>query len=115
MTSYTRADRVSKLIKQTLSEIISKQIKDPRLEMTTITHVKVARDLKSARIYFTAHGGNQKVDAAMQGFQSAMGYVKRELGQKLRLRYMPQIQFFYDDTLDHASRIDSILKSLQDK
>ena len=115
MNSYTRADRVSELIKQSLSEIISKQIKDPRLEMATITHVKVARDLKSARIYFTTHGGSRKVDAAMQGFQSATGFVKRELGQKLRLRYMPQIQFFYDDTLDQASRIDSILKSLHDQ
>lgn len=112
--NYSRADRVGELIQQTVSEIIAKQIKDPRLAMITITHVKMTRDLKLARIYFTAHGGTDRVAEALKGFHSALGYVKRSLGRELQLRYMPAIEFFYDDTLDRASRIESIIESLKD-
>ena len=63
MTAYSRADRVGGLIQQTLSDILLKEVKDPRLELTTITDVKMTRDLRIARIYFSAPGGAEKIEA----------------------------------------------------
>ncbi len=113
MTPYSRADRVSGLIQETLSEILFKHVKDPRLKMATITHVKMTRDLKIARVYFSISGGAKKIQAATEGFKSAMGFVKRTLARRLDLRYMPQMEFYYDDSFDYGSHIDQILKSIR--
>lgn len=92
--------------------MLKKKINDPRLEMITITSVKMSRDLKTARIYFSISGGEQNIKDATHGFESAKGYIKRTLAGKLGLRYMPDIKFFYDETFDYGSRIDSLLKML---
>lgn len=113
MKNYERADRVSGLIQQVLSEILQKGIKDPRLKMTTITNVKMSRDLRVARIYFTTSGGGKSVEEVAQGFKSARGFVKRSLAGKLGLRYMPELEFFYDDSFDYGDHINKILKSIQ--
>jgi ribosome-binding factor A len=112
MISFSRADRVSGLIQEVLSELLKRDIHDPRLQMTTITNVKMSRDLKLARIYFSIHGGRAKVAAAAQGFESARGFIKRSLAPKLSLRYMPDLIFFYDESLDYGSHIDELLKKI---
>ncbi|MFC1858762.1 30S ribosome-binding factor RbfA [Thermodesulfobacteriota bacterium] len=113
MKPFARADRVSGLIQKTLSDLLSKNIKDPRLEMTIITGVKMSADLKSARIYFTTSGGRRNKDEALEGFRHALGYVKRTLARRLGLRYMPDLKFFYDESFDYGSRIDNLLKSIE--
>lgn len=113
MTSFSRADRVSGLIREVLSEILHKHISDPRLEMATITTVKMSRDLKSARIYFTIPGGKAKSETAAKGFKSALGYIKRSLAGSLELRYMPELKFFYDESFDYGSHIDQLLESVK--
>ena len=112
MTPFSRADRVSGLIQEVLSELLKKKIHDPRLAMTTITRVKMSRDLKIARIYFTIYGDSQKSEAATKGFDSARGFIKRSLAGKLGLRYMPDLKFFYDDSFDYGSHIDRLLKKI---
>jgi ribosome-binding factor A len=112
MTPFSRADRVSGLIQEVLSELLKKKIHDPRLAMTTITRVKMSRDLKIARIYFTIYGDSQKSEAAEQGFDSARGFIKRSLAGRLGLRYMPELKFFYDDSFDYGSHIDQLLKKI---
>ena len=113
MNAYSRAERVGGLIQQTVSEILLRQIKDPRLEMATITHVKMTRDLKIARIYFVVPGGDQKVASATEGFQSASGYLKRALSDRLDLRYMPKLEFYYDESFDYGSNIEKLLNTLR--
>lgn len=114
MKSYSRAERVAGLIQQTLSEILNRSVKDPRLEFTTITDVKVTRDLRIARVYFSTAGGEtEKVQEALQGFRSASGFVKAELAKRLELRYMPELEFYYDESFDYGSRIDQLLKSIR--
>ena len=113
MSNFSRAQRVGGLIQQTVSEILFRQIKDPRLEMATITHVKMTRDLKIARIYFVVPGGEQKAKDANEGFQSAAGYLKRALSSRLDLRYMPKLEFYYDDSFDYGSSIEKLLKSIR--
>ncbi|OQY59539.1 MAG: ribosome-binding factor A [Desulfobacteraceae bacterium 4572_88] len=115
MKPFTRADRVGELIRAALSDILRKEIKDPRLEMTVITGVEMSRDLKSARIYFSTSAGDAgRRKAALAGFKSALGYIRRTLARELELRYMPSLRFFYDESFDYGARIDAVLKSVID-
>ena len=113
MTPFSRADRVSGLIQEVLSELLKKKIRDPRLAMATISSVKLSRDLKVARIYFTIYGDSKKSDAAVQGFESARGFIKRSLAPRLGLRYMPDLKFFYDESFDYGSHIDQLLEKIK--
>jgi ribosome-binding factor A len=113
MTLFSRADRVAGQIQKILSEILIKDIKDPRLDMVTITGVKMSKDLKLARIYFTISGGGKSAEDASKGFKSAAGYLKRSLAGQLGLRYMPDIAFFYDESFDYGARIETLLKTLK--
>lgn len=113
MTPFSRADRVGGLIQKVLSDILKKNIRDPRLKMATITSVKVSRDLKQARIYFTTSGDSQKKGAAIKGFNSAHGFIKRVLAHELDLKYMPEIIFFYDESLEYGAHIDELIKSIK--
>ena len=113
MKPFARSDRVSGQIQKVLSDILLKNIKDPRLKGTTITHVKMSRDLKYARVYFITSGGKERGEEAVLGFKSALGYVKRKLAAQLGLRYMPELRFFYDDSFDYGSHIDKIIKSVK--
>jgi ribosome-binding factor A len=113
MKPFVRSDRVSGQIQKVLSEILLKKIKDPRLEAATITSVKMSRDLKFARVYFVTSGGKESMEEAIEGFKSALGYVKRKLAAQLGLRYMPELRFFYDDSFDYGSHIDKIIKTVK--
>ena len=113
MIPFARADRVGGLIQKALSDILHKQVKDPRLEMITITGVKMTPDLRLARIYFSTPDGKNRLESAEQGFRSALGYLKRALSQRLALRYMPDIQFIYDKTLDYGEKIDKLLNRIK--
>ena len=113
MKPFSRSDKVSGLIQKVLSDILKKNINDPRLKMATITSVNVSRDLKTARIYFSISGGKKNIKNAGDGFESAKGYIKRTLAKKLGLRYMPDIKFFYDETFDYGSHIDELLKLIK--
>ena len=112
MTSFSRADRVSGLIQEVLSDILRKEIADPRLAMATITGVRMSPDLKVASIYFTRSGGEKKVEAAAAAFDRARGFIKKRLARQLELRYMPELRFFHDGSFDYGSRIENLLKSV---
>ncbi len=112
MNSFSRADRVSVLIQEVLSDLLKKDIHDPRLKMATITNVKMSPDLKLARIYFSIYGDSNKVEAAAKGFESARKFIKRSLAPKLGLRYMPDLVFFYDESFDYGSHIENLLKRI---
>jgi ribosome-binding factor A len=113
MKPFARSDRVSGQIQKVLSELLLKKIKDPRLEAATITSVKMSRDLKFAKVYFVTSGGKERTEEAVDGFKSALGYVKRKLAAQLGLRYMPELRFFYDDSFDYGSHIDEVIKAVK--
>lgn len=110
---YKRATRVSNVIKEEISEILSKRVKDPRIKLITITDVAMTSDLRLARVYFSFMGevGNEK-DKVLKGLRSASGFIRRELGKRLGLRHTPDIVFEYDSSLEYASRIDRILREI---
>ena len=111
--SFNRAERVGGQIQKVLAELIRKGVNDPRLSQATITGVTLSRDLRIAKIYFTAHGGTHDEQALLAGFESAKGFIKRELASVLGLRYMPDLKFFYDASFDYGAHINRVLKSLQ--
>ena len=112
MIPFSRADRVSGLIQEVLSELLKKNIHDPRLATATISGVKMSRDLRLARIYFTLYGDSKKSEAAAQGFESARGFIKRSLASRLGLRYMPDLKFFYDESFDYGNQIEQLLEKI---
>lgn len=112
MKAFSRADRVGSLILKHLSMLLKKHISDPRLEMATITGVKMSDDLKFARVYFCITGGEERVKEAKEGFKSALGFIKRSLSPELGLKYMPGLRFFYDESLDYGDHIERLLGSL---
>ena len=113
MRPFSRSERVGGLIKQQMAELLRKHISDPSLTRATITAVKVSADLRHAKIYFTAPETEGAPQAALEGFQRARGFVKRELAQRLGLRYMPDLQFFYDDAIDRGARIERLIKMVK--
>jgi ribosome-binding factor A len=112
MKSYTRSERVAGEIQRIVSEILRKDIDDPRLNRVAVSGVKMSSDLRNARIYFTLSPGKYTHEDAAEGFTRAMGYIKRVLAAHLGLRYMPELRFFYDESFDYGSRIDQVLKSI---
>lgn len=116
MKPFSRADRVSGQIQKNLSDLLRKSINDPRLETVTITGVKMSKDLRFAYIYFSVSGADTDKTAMSQeaerGFKSALGFIKRTLASQLGLRYMPDFRFQYDESFDYGTRIDFVLKNI---
>ncbi|MBL0713373.1 MAG: 30S ribosome-binding factor RbfA [Desulfosarcina sp.] len=115
MKTFARSVRVSRHIHNTLAELLNKKIRDPRLRTVTITEVDLSPDLRLAKIYFSTSGGDRAVADAVAGFQKARSFIKRNLAGCLGLRYMPEIRFYHDDSLEYGARIDTILKTIGDK
>jgi ribosome-binding factor A len=113
MKPFSRAERVGGQIQKVLSDVLARRIRDPRLEMATISSVKMTSDLRIARIYFATSSQTITPQDATEGFTSAIGYLKRRLARELGLRYMPELQFYYDDTFDYGSQISSLLHDIQ--
>ncbi|NVM56712.1 MAG: 30S ribosome-binding factor RbfA [Desulfobacterales bacterium] len=113
MMHFKRADRVRGLVQKELCDLLLTKIKDPRLDLVTITRVSITDDLRSARVYFSIAEGQERRLSALAGFESAAGYLKRELSHRLELRYMPQLKFVYDESFDRAADLNKILKTIR--
>ena len=115
MKPFSRSDRVGGQIQRVLADLLQKNVSDPRLEGAIITGVKMTRDLRIAKIYFTTPGGKAKSGETQEGFNSAVGYVKRNLGRLLGLRYMPALQFYYDESFDYGANIEKLIQATKEQ
>jgi len=111
--SFNRSERVGGQVQKVLAGLIQKGISDPRLIQATITGVSMSRDLRIAKVYGAAHGDDYGETDVLAGFQSAKGFIKRELAKELGLRYMPDLRFYYDASFDYGAHIERVLKSIQ--
>jgi ribosome-binding factor A len=111
--SYQRSDRVGDLLVELIAELLRKAIRDPRLGAVTITAAKVSKDLRHARIYFSLLGGRDDKQEVLAGLESATGFIRSKIGKQLNLRFVPTLEFFYDETPDEAQRIDDLLKQVK--
>jgi ribosome-binding factor A len=112
MTSFKRSERVADLLQVEISDILLKQIRDPRIGRVTITGVKVSDDLRLAKVYFVEMAKDTPGDDARQGLMNAAGYLKRELGKRLNLRFVPDLVFYLDKSFAYSSRIERLLKEI---
>jgi ribosome-binding factor A len=110
---YQRSDRLGDLLIEVISDLIRREIRDPRVARVTLTAAKVSKDLKHAEVYFTVLGGGESRDQVLAGLKSASGFIRGRLGRELKLRYVPAIQFVYDDSEDEARKIDSLLNQIK--
>lgn len=112
MIHFKRADRVGGVIRKELSDLLATKINDPRLDMVTVTRVKITDDLRAARIYVSVVEGQERADSVLSGFESAEGFLRHELSHRLGLRYMPTLKFVYDASFDRAASLNRIFDAL---
>ena len=104
--------RISDLIRTRLTDLLERKVNDPRLRMVTITDVVVTPDALRADVHFSVLGGAETQAEAQEGLESAAGWMRRELGRRLRLRNTPKLVFHYDPSLERGEHIASILDEL---
>jgi ribosome-binding factor A len=109
---YQRADRVGDLLLELISELLRKDIRDPRIGAVTLTAVKVSKDLRHARIYFNVLGSDNR-ENVLAGLKSASGFIRSRVAKQLNLRFVPSIEFSYDESQDEAQRIDKLLNQVK--
>ena len=109
-----RIDRIEEQVRIELSEIIEREIQDPRIGLVTITHVKVSPDLQHARIFVSVLGDAEQRKRTVQGLRSAASYARRSLSKRLHhLRRIPELIFEYDEGLEKGIRIDELLEQIK--
>lgn len=108
-----RTERVSSLLQMELSRLILERIKDPRLGFVTVTHVKITADLKSAVVFLSVMGDKKKKEETFKVLQHAAGFLQREVGIALKLRYTPKLQFELDDSLDKDFEIGKVIREIE--
>jgi len=94
--------------------LLLREVKDPRISFVTIVDVAVSPDMRIAEVYFTVHGSDEEKQETMSGLQSSAGFIRRELGRRLHLKRIPELNFRYDETIDHGFHIDKLLSDLDD-
>jgi ribosome-binding factor A len=113
MAQGSRPDRVGEQIRQELSQIIAQQVHDPGVGFITLTRVKVTPDLQLARVLYTVMGDEKQKKETVKALERAIPFLRRQIGSRIRLRRVPDLQFFYDESIEHQDRIEQILLDLK--
>lgn len=112
MVSKTRLQKIEERIFEELSTIILMEVADPRLNMVSITKVRVDRELAYANIYVSSLEGSENADEILAGLKHAGGFLRSQLARRMQLRHMPRLRFYWDPSPEHADRIDQLIASL---
>lgn len=112
MLAGRRAQRLGDQILKEMAFLLLEKVRDPRVKGVTLTGIRLSNDLKNAKVYFSVLNAEKEMQAAQAGLDSAKGFIKRELGGRLKLRYFPEIGFEHDPSLETADRIEDLLESL---
>lgn len=109
---FKRSEKVAEAIHEIISGLLVKGLKDPRIGFVTVTGVKVTDDLHHATVYFTVVGSDDEKKATEAGLASSSSFIRKGMGKQLRMRYVPEIHFAYDTSLEYGNRIDALLKEI---
>jgi ribosome-binding factor A len=112
---YRRPNKVGGVIKEEISRMLLREVKDPRIGFVTITKVKVSRDLRLVKVYFSVLGEQSAREDCLRGLNSAMGFMRRELGKRVRLRYVPEIVFSFDPSLEYMGRVAELIHQIHEE
>lgn len=110
-----RADRVGEAVREVIADLLLRDIKDPRIGMITLTTVELTNDLKHAKVYFSCVGDDAVRRRSLDGLRSAAGFIRSQVTRQLKLRYAPDMLFYFDPTLEVADRLASLLKDATGK
>lgn len=108
----TRISRVGEEIKKELSLLLQRGLKDPRIGFVTVTDVEVTSDLQLAKVFVSIFGDDEQRKASLAGLQKAKGYLRTEIGRRVKLRHVPDFVFKLDESIDYGNRIESILREI---
>lgn len=115
MMSENRVRRVAEQVKKDVSQIIGSEMKDPRLAgITSVTDVQLSRDLRYASIYVSIFGSDLEKQETLQTLIKATGFIRTEIGKRIRLRYTPDINFYLDNSIEYGAHIERVIKSLKE-
>jgi ribosome-binding factor A len=109
MASPIRRRRINELLKEELSRLLHRELKDPRVRSVTVTAVETTADLALATVFVRSLAEDPPVEEAIEGLQSAAGYIRRTLGRELHLRRIPELRFLPDRALERAQHIEALL------
>ncbi|CAG9619669.1 30S ribosome-binding factor RbfA [Sutcliffiella rhizosphaerae] len=110
-----RSNRVGEQMKKELSDIIGRKIKDPRVGFVTVTDVQVTGDLQQAKVFISVLGDDEKRQDTLIGLAKAKGFIRSEIGRRIRLRKTPELIFEFDESIDYGNRIESLIHELNRK
>ncbi|MBO8615194.1 30S ribosome-binding factor RbfA [Staphylococcus aureus] len=110
--SSMRAERVGEQMKKELMDIINKKVKDPRVGFITITDVVLTNDLSQAKVFLTVLGNDKEVENTFKALDKAKGFIKSELGSRMRLRIMPELMYEYDQSIEYGNKIERMIQDL---
>ena len=106
-----RTDRIAEEIKKVISEMIQNELKDPRVKgLISITKVMLTKDLKFCKIYVSVMGADK--GEVLQGIKSGAGYMRKELGNRVQIRILPELQFVIDDSIEYGAHIDKVIRDI---
>lgn len=110
-----RQKKLADQIKKVVSEVVDRKLKDPRKGFITITHVKLSGDLRIASVFFTVLGSPEIVQESIEVLDRANHFIRNEIAAHIKARFVPELRFFVDDTLEYARRIEELLEDLKKK
>jgi ribosome-binding factor A len=110
--TFKRSERVSDQMKHEIADILMRKIKDPRVGFVTVTDVEVAADLRNAKVFVSVYGGDK--EETLTGLKSATAFIRLELGKRMRMRFIPELLFRFDDTVERGAHIMEVLRSLEE-
>ena len=106
---YSRSQRVVEQIRRELAELIRLEVKDPRVGFITLTDVEITPDYAHAKVFFASMTGEADVPEIMQGLRRASGFLRRELGRRVRIHTTPELHFVYDRSVEEGSRLSKLI------
>jgi len=115
MTEGKRSDKVADLIRKEISEMLLRSTKDPRIGFVTVTRVKVSDDCRSARVYVSVVGSEEEQRRSLEGLGSAKGFLRKELGRRVSLRYTPDLIFQFDPSIEYAIHMEEVFHHLREE
>jgi len=110
--SRIRVGRVGEQIKKELSQILQTELKDPRIGFVTVTGVEVTNDLSQAKVYLSVLGSEEQKEETLKALAKGQGFIRSELGRRVRLRYTPELIFKFDTSIEYGSHIEKLLAQI---
>jgi len=109
-----RAIRVGELLKEEISQIVLREMKDPRIGFVSVTDVEVSGDLRHAKVFISVYGSDKEKEETLEGLQQAQGFVRKLVGERVKIHHTPEIIFRYDDSIENGVHISEIIKDLKE-